>query len=295
VAVPAKPPAVETADAVPSRQLEEAQRKSRELLEQGKAQQQAAAKPAEPAIPPINLLEMAIHGGPLMIPIALFSVLVVALAVERWLGLRRRRVMPRRLIAALRSEIKQNDGLDARNVYQLCQKYPSALANVLRAMLVKLGRPQAEIEQAVSEAANREASRLGGGVRWLNLAAAVAPMLGLLGTVQGMILAFYQTAHMPAGANRAQVLAESIYVALVTTFAGLSVAIPAAILAHLFGGRILKLFREMDETLILVLAQLERFDRRRRETDGAPGKAGDGSKSLPPDELRRRAASRPKS
>ena len=79
-----------------------------------------------------------------------------------------------------------------------------------------------------------------------------------------MIQAFFATANLPTGANKAEHLAEGIYVALVTTFAGLSVAIPAAILAHWFEGRIQKLFRDLDETLLGLIPRLERFEGRVR-------------------------------
>jgi biopolymer transport protein ExbB len=79
-----------------------------------------------------------------------------------------------------------------------------------------------------------------------------------------MIQAFFETANLQPGANRADYLAEGIYKALVTTFAGLSVAIPAAILAHMFEGRIQRLFRELDGYVAKLLPQLERFEGRLR-------------------------------
>ena len=84
-------------------------------------------------------------------------------------------------------------------------------------MLAKVGRPVPEIEQAMTEAADHEATRLYANVRWQNLAFNVAPMLGLAGTVHGMIIAFYRTAHMPLGANKMERLATGIYAALVCT------------------------------------------------------------------------------
>ena len=82
-----------------------------------------------------------------------------------------------------------------------------------------------------------------------------------------MIQAFFQTANLPIEyQNRAQVLADGIWTALVTTFAGLAVAIPAAILAHYFEGRIQRLFRELDETLSGLLPRLERYEGRLRLT-----------------------------
>lgn len=263
------PAAAQPADATAAARLEEAGQLAKKLLETPKPQPEETPLDTRPPtledVPRIDLLAMARRGGPLMIPIAAFSVLVVALSAERALALRRRKVLPRELVAAVTGRMSQEEGLRPREVYYLCLQFPSALANVISAVLARLHRPPSEIERALGEASQREAQRLSGNVRWLSLSAAVAPMFGLLGTVQGMIMAFYRTAHMPVGANKAQFLAESIYIALVTTFAGLSVAIPAAILAHLFNGRIIKLFQEMEEPLGVLLSQLERFQREHPE------------------------------
>ena len=215
-------------------------------------------------VPAMNLWELTVAGGPLMIPIGMFSVLVVALGIERAIALRRGRIVPRGLIQGLRSLSRPDQGIDPQEAYQLCLEHPSSAANVVRAMLLKANRPHVEIREAVNEASQREADRLTAPVRWLTLSAAVAPMLGLLGTVQGMIQAFFITAHLPPGANKAVFLAASIYVALVTTFGGLSVAIPAAVLAHWFNGRVLRFFRDLDQVLMVLESQLRRFRRHRR-------------------------------
>ncbi|MCS7306755.1 MAG: MotA/TolQ/ExbB proton channel family protein [Thermoguttaceae bacterium] len=213
-----------------------------------------------------NFLETMLKGGPLMIPIGLLSLVALTFIVERALALRRHKVIPPALITGLGKLASQPGGLDPRAAYRLAQRYPSAAANVIRAMLLKVGRPLAELEHTVAQANDREAARLYANVRWLNLTAGVAPLLGLLGTVQGMIMAFFVTANLPTGANKAQALAEGIYTALVTTFAGLCVAIPAAIAAHLFETHIEKLFRELDQILQGVLPQLERYEGRLRIT-----------------------------
>src|SRR5690606_14555437 len=108
------------------------------------------------------------------------------------------------------------------------------------------------------------------------------PLIGLLGTVQGMIAAFIVTASAPLAVNKAQGLASGIYQALVTTFAGLSVAIPAAILAHYFEGRIEGRFRDIDELVQGLLPQLERFEGKLRV--GQLAEEADGPlRPLPPE------------
>lgn len=207
----------------------------------------------------VPILELILKGGWLMVPIGLMSVIVVAIGFERLIGLRRARILPRPLVKGL-GEMADQDTFDPRTAYQLCQRYPSSAANVIRAMLLKVGRPHNEVEHTVSEACQSEADRLYANVRTLNLAAAVTPLLGLLGTVWGMIQSFFVTANLPVGSNKAEALAEGIYVALVTTFAGLVVAIPAAVLAHLFEGRILRLIREVEQLLGSLLPQVEQYE-----------------------------------
>jgi len=130
--------------------------------------------------------------------------------------------------------------------------------------LEKTGRPLPELERAVEVEKEREASRLYANIRPISLAVSVTPLLGLLGTVQGMIMAFMKTASPEAGANRATELAGGIYVALITTFAGLCVAIPAALIAHYLEGRILGGFRRVDAVVDGVLPRLEKYEGRGR-------------------------------
>lgn len=212
----------------------------------------------------LSLWELLKSGGPLMFPIYAMSVLVVTLVIDRLLALRANKVMPRELLSGISELSSAPGGFDPRAAYHLAQQYPSAAASVLRAMLLKVGRPHLELEQAVTDASEREAARLYAHVRWLNLSAAVAPLMGLLGTVWGMIRAFYDTTQLQPGENRADFLAEGIYIALVTTLGGLAVAIPAAICAHYFEGRIEAIIHRIDEMLFHLMPQVERFEGRLR-------------------------------
>lgn len=234
-----------------------------------------------PDIESINIFTLLVQGGAFMIPILLMSLLVVTFTIERFIGLRRDRVLPEALVTGLGQLGGPQGGFDPRKAYKLCQQYPSAAATVVRAMLLKVGRPHNELEHAVAEAGEREANRLYANVRWLILAAAVAPLLGLLGTVWGMIRAFHDTTQLTPDLNKADYLAEGIYVALVTTLGGLCVAIPAAIFAHYFEGRVQTLFHQIDEMLFNLMPQVERFEGRVR----FGRQAGDGELSDQPESV----------
>ncbi|REK15839.1 MAG: MotA/TolQ/ExbB proton channel family protein [Planctomycetota bacterium] len=226
----------------------------------------AEAAPEEPEDEGMNLLHMASPqvGGIFLYPIYGFSFLVVLFGIERAIALRRRRVIPPKLVRGIDALLEDQAGFDPRKAWRLCQKYPSAAASVLTAALLKTGRPMAELERTVTAASEREANRLYGNIRPLNLSATVAPLLGLVGTVQGMILAFYETAHLPDGANKAQALASGVYIALITTFAGLCVAIPAVCLAHYYEGKIQRLFGRLDDVVGRLLPALERYEGKAR-------------------------------
>ncbi|MEX0677779.1 MAG: MotA/TolQ/ExbB proton channel family protein [Pirellulales bacterium] len=226
----------------------------------------------------IDLLRMASPqvGGIFMYPIYGFSFVVVLFGIERAIGLRRRRVTPRKLVAGFHELLEGQRGFDPRKAYRVCGQYPSAAATVLRAALLKTGRPLVDLEHAVTKASEREAARLYSNIRPLNLSATVAPLLGLIGTVQGMIIAFYRTAYLPDGANKAQALAEGVYIALVTTFAGLCVAIPAVCLAHFFEGKIQRLFRQLDELIADLLPALARYEGKLRVSRAPAGSQADG-------------------
>ncbi len=195
------------------------------------------------------------------------SIVSVSFAVERFLGLRRSKILPADLAAGLRALASRKGELDLRHAQRLCKQYPSSGAVVVRAMLAKVGRPLPEIEQAMTDACGREATRLYSNVRMQILAFNVAPMLGLAGTVHGIILCFYSTAHMTLGENKMDALATGIYAALICTLAGLVVAIPAGILGHYFESRILKMFQKVEDLARLLVPHLERFEGHPRQLD----------------------------
>ncbi|MEM9409921.1 MAG: MotA/TolQ/ExbB proton channel family protein [Planctomycetota bacterium] len=230
----------------------------------------------------INFLSLLTRGGWFMVPLLALSLFVVAVAFERFISLRRNRIFPGRFVRQLGRLSQSPGGLEPRAAYEVCQKFPSAAANVFKSLLVKVGRPQSELESAVTEASQRQATRMLQWVSWLSLAAAIAPLIGLLGTVWGITQAFYDTTQLVAGQNRAEALAEGIYTALVTTMFGLIIAIPAAILAHFFENRVVSIMNEVEEMIFNLMPQLERFEGKVRFSDVRSAK--DSNRNLAPDD-----------
>ena len=217
----------------------------------------------------IDLLSLIARGGTFMIPILLMSFLVVTLSVERALSLRQGKILPRRLRNELGRATKSNGEFDPVAAYQACRRYDSPAGRVIASMLLRTGQPLGDIERTASETAQREADRYAAPIRWLNLAAAATPLMGLLGTVWGMIVAFHESASLSPDQSRSEQLSEGIYTALVTTLAGLVVAIPAAVLAQHFENRLTKLFHRVEQFAFDVAPSLSPFaGRSRLDADG---------------------------
>lgn len=235
------------------------------------ANEAAANRAAPPAPQPadvqgssLNVLELLREGGGIMVVIGIISLLVVAVAFERLFALRRGKLYPGGLRREVRKAVDAPGEFQPQVLFDSASRYRCVASRILKDMLQKVGRPIPEVEAAVAEASQREADRLYSNVRWLTLAAAVSPLIGLLGTVWGMIIAFHDTTQLGAGSNRAEYLAEGIYVALVTTLGGLVVAIPAAIFAHFFEGRIMHMIALIDSELRWLIPRFEVLEGRVR-------------------------------
>ncbi len=235
-----------------------------------------------------SFLDFYLKGGPLMYPITILSLIAILFTIERVLALRRVKVVPTALVNKLGETAAAPGGLDPRKAYKLCQQYPSSAANVVRAMLLKAGRPNSEIEEAIKTTSDREASRLYGNVRPIALAYTVAPMLGLLGTTLGMIILFHDAATAPTGGGMANKLADGIYTKLITTFSGLCVAIPAVIAAQLLEAKIISMFHDIGDLAQSLVPQLERYEGKLRvtskqltEDSEPPSSNGNGTPQAP--------------
>lgn len=195
-------------------------------------------------IPVRNLLQIFHDGGLMMYPIALCSFALMVFSFERLIHLRRGRVIPRPFVNRLIEQI-QNQQVDRDESIELCEKNPSAMGHIMIAALKRYGKPSVEVEQAVLDAGERESNHLRKHLRILSAISNVAPLLGLLGTVLGMIQSFNDISNSQA-MGRPEMLAGGISQALLTTAAGLLVAIPAYVMHVYFVGHIDRLIMEMD-------------------------------------------------
>jgi biopolymer transport protein ExbB len=198
--------------------------------------------------PEISFLMLLEAGGlQFMIPIGLCSLLGVTIIIERSISLRRRAIIPREFMPGLK-EVFHHDGRDRAAGLDYCRADGSPISRVVAAAIRKLHKPQETVERAIEDAGGIEVLRLRRYLRLLYGVSAVAPMIGLLGTVWGMIKAFQVAA--VAGLGKAGLLAEGIYIALVTTFAGLVVAIPVLMFYYYFQGKIDDVVHEMNDVTV---------------------------------------------
>lgn len=210
-----------------------------------------------------SLWQMLWAGGPLLLPIVICSFVLLLVVFERTLSLRRSRVLPR--LFTERFLLQTGEGaLDRSEALERCIENNSHMANVFAAAVRKWGKPAVEVEQAVLDEGERAANELRRFLRVINGVATVCPLMGLLGTVWGMMEAFEAIAGSSA-MGRPELLAGGIGGALLSTAAGLSVAIPALILYLWFVGRVDMLVMEIDRRGqdLVNLISAEALDERR--------------------------------
>lgn len=202
------------------------------------------AENAAPMIPSKNLWGVIQAGGIVMIPIGFCSVLMTVFVFERLLALRRGRVIPRPFVKRFLHQLSEGQ-LDRERALKLCEENGSPVAEVFGAAVRKWGKPAVEVEQAVLDEGERVVNSLRRYLRVFNGVSTLSPLLGLLGTVFGMIRAFNDIAGSQA-MGRPELLAGGISEALITTAAGLTVAIPALTLYLFFVSRVDQLIIEID-------------------------------------------------
>ncbi len=212
-----------------------------EQAESTVAETASTPSPEKPAASKTKGLFAIIHAGGLIgYLIILLSLMSVALMIEHAVSIRRKTFMPPGFADEILALLSQGQLVAA---IKKCEAAPGVLARILHAGMTEYELGWAAVEKGAEEATAEEASRLYRKIEYLNVIGNIAPMLGLLGTVVGMIFAFQQLADSE-GYARAADLAEGIYQALVTTVEGLIVAIPSLAAFSIFSNRIAFLIAE---------------------------------------------------
>ncbi len=190
----------------------------------------------------LTLWSLVIDGGYIMIPLALMLIVSIYIFVERCIAISRASKEDNSFMDRIRDYVHEGDLESAR---QLCKKTDTPYARLILKGVTRIGRSMNDVLVAIENTGNIEVAKLGKGFTWLSTTAAGAPMLGFLGTVTGMIEAFYALAMAGTGANII-VLSSGIYQALVTTVGGLIVGILALFAYNFLVSRVNRVMTGME-------------------------------------------------
>ena len=181
-------------------------------------------------------------GGYIMIPLAILLIVSIYIFIERCIALHRASKNDATFMKRIRDYIMEGD---IENAVNLCKRTDTPYARLIMKGVNRIGRPMNDVLVAIENTGNIEVANLGKGFTWLSTTAAGAPMLGFLGTVVGMIEAFFALANAGTAAN-ITVLSSGIYQALVTTVAGLVVGIAALFAYNYLVSRVNRIMNAME-------------------------------------------------
>jgi biopolymer transport protein ExbB len=203
------------------------------------------------------MLDLVVKGGPVMYPIILCSVIAMAIIIERAYHLYRAKIDTRKFMDDIANVLRRNKIMEA---IEICDKTPGPIAHILRAGILKHDRPKQEIREAIEEAGLYEVPRMEKNMTALATIAHISPLLGLLGTVVGMVGCFQVIQQKSTSLNPVSPgdLAGGIWQALITTVAGLAVAIPVYVAYNYLVSRVNHLVIDMERSatdLVNILTQ----------------------------------------
>ncbi|MFH1779174.1 MAG: MotA/TolQ/ExbB proton channel family protein [Candidatus Omnitrophota bacterium] len=191
------------------------------------------------------MLEWIIKGGPVMIPILLCSILAFAIIIERFVYLQKAKIDTKKFMDDISTSLKRNRIMEA---IDMCEQTPGPIANILKSGILKHDRTRHEIREAIEDGGLHEIPKLEKNVGLLATIAHISPLLGLLGTVTGMVRAFQIVQEKSTTLNPVSPadLAGGIWEALITTVAGLIVAIPTLAAYNYFVSRVNNFILEIE-------------------------------------------------
>ena len=200
-----------------------------------------------------RLTDVLRNGGPLMIPILFCSFALAVFSFERCISLRKGRIISNPFAKKFIEQLEDGT-LNRTEAIDLCDRDGSAIAKVFKAGAQKWGKSSVEVEQAVLDEGERQSNHMRRYLRLINGIATVCPLLGLLGTVLGMIHAFDAISTVDSSVvDPKGLIASGISQALITTAAGMTVAIPALIAYMFFSSRVDQRVMEIDSLAMQVV------------------------------------------
>jgi len=202
----------------------------------------AAAPAAQPVVKDLSVWDLTMAGGWLMIPLALLAVVSIYIFFERFFAINKASRDDAAFMEKIKNHIHQGEVNEA---LQLCKDTNTPYARMIEKGVSRIGRPMNDVLVAIENVGNMEIAKLEKGFAWLATTAAGAPMIGFLGTVTGMVQAFFQLASAGNNSN-VTILASGIYEALVTTVGGLVVGIIALFAYNYLTSRVNKVMNKLE-------------------------------------------------
>ena len=208
-----------------------------------------------------GLVSIILHSGffGILIWLALItcSIISVALTVDSFINIREKKIAPPELVEAVRAAMSQGDLMKAM---QQCEEQPGPLSHVLTAGFTNVKEGYEVIQDSVSIAADLEAEKMLQRVTYLSVISNTTPMLGLIGTVQGMIMAFFNLGTQAAGAAQQAMLATNISHGLWATAVGLGTAVPATIFFYFFKNKAMRIILGMEALTLDLIKSLRNVE-----------------------------------
>lgn len=201
-----------------------------------------------------NVMEFIHKGGFVMYPLLLCSITALAVIIEKALSLRRKKIIIPEIVNVL-DNIKEAG--DIGLALSICEKYKGPFANIIRAGLENRRLPREELKEILTDQGRQEAHRLEKGLTILETIAGIAPLLGLLGTVIGILKVFNVISVM--GVGQANAMAGGISEALITTIVGLSIGIPTVVVYNYFTNKAETLILEIERNSAGLLKKVTSF------------------------------------
>jgi biopolymer transport protein ExbB len=200
------------------------------------------------------ILEYIVKGGlAIMIPLVALFVIGIAFSIERFVALSKAKINTAEFLTKIRAALKNKN---VKEAVKICETFKGPIASILKTGLMRYGNPKEEIEKTMENAAMHEIARLERGLPVLSTISNLAPIIGFLGTVTGMIQSFDALAQL----NDPGAVAQGISQALITTAGGLIVAVPTLLAYQYFTTRVNSFIREIESASAVLMESFSQME-----------------------------------